>query len=172
VSGEVSKAVRDVEASHIRARLRRLVVDARALKAAIEDEFGSDFDPDSWRQAFDSDDPADVNRVSPVESAFVRIVNGLVEAARSGLIASGIAEPLGTPESVPTDLWRVRDDGGLTEGQAGLLVDLSQTRNELQHAYIEVSADDLRSAISRLRANLPAIVTALNGWFTRHGVGV
>jgi uncharacterized protein YutE (UPF0331/DUF86 family) len=171
-SGQVPQAIRDVEASHIRARIRRLLVDYSALKVAIEDEFGADFDSDAWRHAFDSDDPADVNRVAPVVSGFERIVNGLVEAARSGLIASGVASPVRTPESVGADLELVRDDGGLTQGQAALLVDLSRTRNQLQHTYIELSADDVRAAISRLRANLPAIVKALNGWFTRHGVGV
>ncbi len=161
-----------METSHIRARIRRLVVDFRALKVAIEDEFGADFDPDAWRQAFDSDEPEDVNSVAPVVGAFERIVNGLVEAARSGLVASGQARPLGTPETVQSDLERIRDDGGLTDEQLALLVDLSRTRNELQHAYIEVTADHARTAITRLKANLPAIVKALNGWFTRHGVGV
>ena len=172
MSEEVPKAVRDVEASHIRKRIKRLLVDYRALKAAIDDEFGVDFDADTWRQAFESEEPSEVNRVASVVSAFERIVNGLVEAARSGLIAGGVATPLGTKETVPTDLERVRDDGGLTEGQAKLLVELSRTRNELEHVYIEVTADDARGDIRRLRANLPAIVEALNNWFTRHGVGV
>jgi uncharacterized protein YutE (UPF0331/DUF86 family) len=159
-----------VEGRHIEARLRRLVVDYRALKAAV-DEFGPALDRDAWQAVFESEDPADVNRVAPIVSAYERIVNGLIEAARSGLVASGATRPLGTPEGVRADLERVRDEGGLTDSQAALLIDLSRTRNELQHTYIDVSADDVREAIRRLRTNLPAIVKELNAWFGRSGVG-
>ena len=168
----VPSAVTQVEGQHIQARLRRVAVDHRALKTAIEDEFGADFDRDAWAAVFDSDDAQDVNRVSPIVSGFERIVNGVVEAARSGLIASGIAQPAGTPDGVRTDLEMVRDDGGLSDGQCRLLVDLSRTRNQLQHVYIDVSADDARDAIRRLRTNLPALIRALNEWFKRYDVGV
>jgi uncharacterized protein YutE (UPF0331/DUF86 family) len=161
----------DVERQHIRVRLRRLAVDSRALKAAVEEQFGPDFDRDRWATLFDSEDPHDVNAVSAVISAYERIVNGLVEAARSGLVASGIAQPAGTPESVRTDLERVRDDGGLTDPQIDLLVDLSRTRNALQHIYIDVSNDDARDAVRKLRQNLALLTRALNTWFTKYGVG-
>lgn len=168
---EVPRAVVDVERQHIRARLRRLVVDSRALKAAVEDELGPDFDRDRWALLFGSDDPRDVNKVSAVISAFERIVNGLVEAARSGLVAGGVSQPAGTPESVRADLERVEADGGLTRSQVDLLVDLSRTRNALQHVYIDVSADDARDAVWNLRQNLPRLTRALNDWFTRYDVG-
>jgi uncharacterized protein YutE (UPF0331/DUF86 family) len=168
---EVPRAVVDVERQHIRARLRRLVVDTRALKAAVEDEFGPDFDRDRWAAMFGSDDPRDVNKTAAVISAYERIVNGLVEAARSGLAASGVAQPVGTPASVRGDLERVRDDGGLTDAQLDLLVDLTRTRNALQHVYVDVSADDARDAIRKLRGNLPRLMRALHDWFTRYDVG-
>lgn len=161
-----------VERQHVRARLRRVAVDYRALGAAIDDRFGSDFDRERWIAAFESDDPGAVNVVSPVISAFERIVNGLVEAARSGLVAGGIAQPGGTHDNVRADLERVRDDDGITEGQLALLVDLSRTRNQLQHVYVDVSADDVRTAVGRLRSNLPALTKALNAWLTRYDVGV
>jgi uncharacterized protein YutE (UPF0331/DUF86 family) len=168
---EVPRSVLEVERQHIRARLRRLVVDSRALKAGVEDEFGPDFDRDRWAALFGSDDPHDVNKVSAVISAFERMVNGLVEAARSGLVASGVAQPVGTPESVRSDLERVRDDDGITDAQLDLLVDLTRTRNALQHVYLDVSADDARDAIRKLRRNLPGLTRALNDWFTRYDVG-
>jgi uncharacterized protein YutE (UPF0331/DUF86 family) len=161
-----------VERQHVRARLRRIAVDHRALGAAIDEQFGSDFDRDRWIEDFESDDPGAVNRVATVVSAFERIVNGLVEAARSGLVAGGVARAGGTPETVRTDLERVRDDGGMSDRQLGLLVDLSRTRNQLQHVYVDVSADDVRTAVRRLRGNLPALTRALNAWLTRYGVGV
>ena len=133
-------SVVEAERQHIRERLRRIVVDHRALRAAIADGFGSDFDAARWTAAFESDGPEDVNAVAPIVSAFERIVNGLVEAARSGLVASGIDRPGRTPDTVPADLQRVRDDGGLTAGELELLIDLSRTRNQLQHTYIDVSA--------------------------------
>ncbi len=168
----VPGSVIELERRHIRGRLRRVAVDHRALKAAMEESFGPAFDRDRWAELFDSDDPAAVNTVSPVVSAFERIVNGLVEAARAGLIGSGVAQPGGTPDSVRKDLERVRDDGGLSDAQLDLLVALSRTRNELQHDYIEVSADDARDAVRKLQHNLPALTRALNAWFTRHDVGV
>jgi uncharacterized protein YutE (UPF0331/DUF86 family) len=161
-----------VQRQHVRARLRRVAIDYRALAAAIENGFGTDFDRGRWIAAFESDDPGDVNVVSPVISAFERIVNGLVEAARSGLVAGAIAQPGETPATVRTDLESVRGDGGLSDGQLALLVDLSRTRNQLQHAYIHVSADDARTAVRRLRHNLPALTKALNAWLTRYDVGV
>jgi hypothetical protein len=167
-----ASAVTRVEAEHIRRRLRRLAVDFRALKAATDEHFGPDFDPMAWSAAFDSPDPKDVNRVAPVISAFERIVNGLVESARSGLVAGGVARPAGSPETVRHDLEAVRDDGGLTDRQCDLLVDLSRTRNDLQHDYIDVSADDVRAAVRRLETNLPALTKALNAWFKRYDVGV
>lgn len=167
-----ASGVTAVERQHVRARLKRVAVDYRALAAAIEEPFGPDFDRERWNAAFESDEPGAVNRISPVISAFERIVNGLVEAARSGLVAGGVARPGGTPETVRSDLERVRDDRGITDGQLALLVDLSRTRNQLQHAYIDVSADDMRTAVRRLRGNLPALTKALNAWLTRHGVGV
>ena len=162
----------EVERAHIRARLRRIVIDSRALKAAIEEEFGVDFDRAQWAAAFESAEPEDVNRVSAVVAAFERIVNGLVESARSGLLASGLARPGGAPESVRGDLERVRDDGGLSDGQLEVLLFASQVRNELQHVYIEAKADTVRDAVQRLRSNLPEILKRLNAWFTRYRVGV
>lgn len=159
------------EREHIRARLRRIAVDHRALKAATA-AFAPDLEPERWAAAFDSDDPDDVNRVAPVVSGFERIVNGLVEAARSGLIAGGIARPGGTPNTVRADLEAVRDDGGLTASQCDLLVALSRTRNQLQHDYVDVTADDARAAVRRLIRNLPALTRSLNDWFKRYGVGV
>jgi hypothetical protein len=95
-----------------------------------------------------------------------------VEAARSGLHASGLARPLGTPEAVRMDLQRVWNDGGLTDGQLNLLIDLSRTRNELQHIYIDVSAADARSAVRKLQHNLPELVRSLNERFTKYDVGL
>lgn len=161
-----------VERAHIRARLRRVTIDYKALKKAIDDEFGADYNPELWTAAYDSDDPDDVNRVSPVISAFERIVNSLVEAARSGLVGSGLAQPAGTPDTVTNDLILVRDDGGLTDGQMQLLADLSRTRNQLQHVYIDVTAEEARTAVRRLIANLPALTKGLNNWFKKYGVGV
>jgi hypothetical protein len=165
-------SIADVERRHIRTRLKRIVIDSRALKAAIEDEFGPDFDRARWVAAFESEEPEDVNRVSAVVGAFERIVNGLVEAARSGLVASGGSRPGGTPESVRGDLTRIRDDGGLRDAQLDLLVDLSRLRNELQHVYVEVTADMVRDGVRRLRGTLGDLLKSLNAWFGRHGVGV
>jgi uncharacterized protein YutE (UPF0331/DUF86 family) len=160
------------EREHINRRLRRVVVDFRALKAAVDADFGPAFDSSVWRASFESDDPDDINRVAPVISAFERIINGLVETARSGLVASGLARPSGTPETVRRDLETIRDDGGLTDGQCDLLIALSRTRNELQHDYVDVSADDVRDAVLSLRRNLPALTKALNSWCDRYDVGV
>jgi uncharacterized protein YutE (UPF0331/DUF86 family) len=171
-SARPARSVIDVERRHIRARLRRVAIDHRALKVAIDQHFGPDLEPTAWSAAIDSDDPADVNLVAPVVGGFERIVNGLVEAARSGLAASGIRRPGRTPETVRSDLEAVRDDGGLTSALCDLLVGLSRTRNQLQHAYIDVRADDARSAVRGLIRNLPALTRALNDWFKRYDVGL
>ena len=147
-------------------------MDYRAVKVAVEDGFGVDFDRARWAELFESDEPTAVNTAAPVISGFERIVNSLVEAARSGLVASGIARPAGTMESVRNDLELVRNDGGLTDGQLELLVDLTRFRNELQHDYIEVSADDAREAVRKLLSNAPKLTRSLNAWLARYDVGV
>ena len=157
---------------HVRARLRRIAVDYRAMNTAIEAAFGVDFDPAEWARSFESEEPAEVNRVAPVLSAFERIVNGLVETARAGLIAGAIEPPGRTPQTVRSDLVIVQRDGGLTRGQLTLLVALNRTRNELQHAYIEVSASDARAAVIKLRRNVGAFTKSLNRWLGRYDVGV
>lgn len=88
-----------------------------------------------------------------------------------GLWPAVSRSPSVTPESVRRDLEQVQDDGGLTVAQLDLLVALIRTRNALQHAYIDVSADDARDAIRKLRGNLPRLTRALNDWFTRYDVG-
>ena len=82
------------------------------------------------------------------------------------------APPGGTMESVRNDLELVRNDGGLTDGQLELLVDLTRFRNELQHDYIEVSADDAREAVRKLLSNAPKLTRSLNAWLARYDVGV
>ncbi len=169
---DVPGTVVAIERQHVRARLRRIAVDSRALAAAIESEFGPDFDGARWTAAFRSDLPEDVNRVASVMSAFERIVNGLVETARSGLVAAGLAPTRRASTTVRADLELVHADGGLTAGQLELLVGLNRTRNQLQHVYIDVSADDARAAVRRLRSSLAAIVRTLNAWLKCHAVGV
>lgn len=168
----VPATVIETERRHNLARIKRVVVDLKALREAIAGPFGTDFDQGRWSAAFDSTDPASVNQVSAVVGAFERIVNGLAETARSGLLASGIETPGKSRDStVPDDLRQVRDAGGLTDGQCSLLIALTTTRNLLQHDYIEVEADDVRDAVQRLQNNASLIVPHLNVWLTKHGVG-
>lgn len=168
----VPDAVKAIERRHIRKRVLRLTVDDAALTKAIHDQFGTDLDAALWKAKFDSTEPDDVNHVAAIVGAYERLVNGLVETARSGITAGGLAAPGRSLDKVPEDLAIVRDDGGLTSSQYKALVGLNRVRNELQHDDIEVAAEDAREAIARLRRSIKPILASLNAWLLRYGVGV
>jgi hypothetical protein len=161
------------DVARVRARFMRLGPQQRALIVAIQ-PFSDDqgrFDPREWADAFASAEPEIIHRVIGVTGTFERLVNHL-----NGMLAAGarlaqlpVTHGQGTPNT-PAAIDAIRDDGGLTSGQAEVLIRLNRTRNRLQHASLDVQADELHADIELLLRTLKALVKSYVEWLGRHGI--
>jgi hypothetical protein len=66
----------------------------------------------------------------------------------------------------------VSADGGLTANQAEVLKRLYRTRNELQHASLDVQADDVHEAIVLLDKSIGRLASNFVRWLERYDVRV
>lgn len=149
-------------------RLADVPVRLEALRYATG-AFGEDFDLDVFREDFESADPATVTRVDPIEANFVKLVNAISEVARLGLALAGLRPRAGGP-SVRDDLERLMKDGGISAERCRRLIRLVRIRNELQHEYVDVTAEDLHEAVRLLLRELPGFVRDYARWLTRRGI--
>lgn len=61
-------------------------------------------------------------------------------------------------------------DGGLTKKHASLLNEIYVLEGRLEHASLDVDAEEVRNAIERLRKELPSLVKSIYAWLRRHSV--
>lgn len=66
----------------------------------------------------------------------------------------------------------MRDDGGLSAKQAKTLVRLYRTRNRLQHASLDVQADEMYDDVKLLRQALRTFVKSYVAWLAGHGLEI
>jgi len=64
----------------------------------------------------------------------------------------------------------VQSDGGLTEEQAELLNRCYVLEGRLEHASPDVSPEEVREVVARLRAGLPDLITSMVTWLGAYGV--
>jgi hypothetical protein len=161
------------DVARIRARFKRLGPQQRALILAIRpfSDAQGRFDRGRWAEAFVSDEPQTIHEVIGVTGTFERLVNHL-----NGMLATGarlaqlpVLGGQDTP-STPAVINAIRDDGGLTASQADVLVRLNRTRNHLQHASLDVQADELHADIELLLKTLKRLVKSYVEWLERHDV--
>jgi hypothetical protein len=161
------------EEARILERFKRLAPQRDALVVALEpfrDGEGS-FDRAAWARAFASDDAKAIVAVTAVTGLFEGLVNHLIEmlhvASRlAGLqLTGGADKPAG-----PALIEAVRDDGGLSANQATVLVRLYRTRNELQHASLDVQADQIHDDVVLLQKTLGRFAKSYVEWLERHDV--
>jgi hypothetical protein len=62
------------------------------------------------------------------------------------------------------------EDGGLTANQATVLLRLYRTRNELQHASVDVEADQIHDDIVLLQKTLGRFAKSYVEWLERHDI--
>jgi hypothetical protein len=142
----------------------------KALDLAIEENFGGQLDPADWRSAFQSVEPEDANRTmvvtgdhSAVLNAFVEILKASVGSRLIGLLPHRRAHAEQVFEALVAD-------GALSQDQAALLNEVYVLEGRLEHASPDVDAEEVRSAVERLREALPGLIESTHVWLRRHGV--
>jgi hypothetical protein len=153
-------------------RFKRLAPQRDALAVALLpfcDSTGS-FDRAVWTRAFASDDPQTIVAVTAVTGIYEGLVNHLMEmlhvASRlAGLHFAGEGKPAG-----PALVEAVRSDGGLSVNQAAVLLRLYRTRNELQHASLDVEAAQVHDDVVLLQKTLGRFASSYVKWLERHDV--
>lgn len=161
------------EEARIRARFKRLGPQQRALIVALR-PFSDDqgrFDRDRWAEAFASSDANVIYQVVGATGMFERLVNHLngMLIAGARLADLSVARADSAP-STPAVIDAVRGDGGLTANHAEVLIRLNRTRNRLQHASIDLQADELHADIELLLKTLKRLVGSYVAWLARHDV--
>ena len=151
----------DSDLARIRTRFKRLGPQQRALIVAIRpytDDQGR-FDRDKWGEAFASSEPEIIHEVVGVTGTFERLVNhlnGMLEAG-ARLAQLPVIREHGAL-STPSVINAIRDDGGLSVNQAEVLIRLNRTRNLLQHASFDVSAEEVHADVELLLKTLKRLV--------------
>jgi hypothetical protein len=172
-AGGAGRSRRLPDEARIIARFKRLGPQQRALALALgpfNDDQGN-FDRRTWTEAFLSSDPEVIYRVIGVTGSFQGIVNHIVEMLHVGARLAGLAPTDGQDKpSAPRLIAAVRDDGGLTANQADVLIRLCRTRNDLQHASLDVQADQVYDDIVLLRKTLARLARSYVVWMERHDV--
>lgn len=93
---QTETAAHSAQLDRLSAKLERLSAQRRALGKAMS-QFGGDFDAKAWKQAFDSPDPDDINRVFAVTGGYLALVNNTAEAIRAGAKLTGLKSTAGLP---------------------------------------------------------------------------
>lgn len=156
------------------ARLARLCKSIHKHKAglelAVEESFGGELDPTTWREAFESSDPHDALRTMAVTGSYSAIVNTTVEIlkAAAGTRLVGLL-PHRRPHADQV-FASVQGDGGLMEGQAVLLNSCYVLEGRLEHASPDVGADEVREHVERLREELPELIKSIHTWLKSYGI--
>lgn len=142
----------------------------KALDLAIEQEFDGSLDASEWRQAFESIEPRDANRTMVITGDYSAALNAYVEILRTsaGSRLIGLL-PHRRPHAEQV-FAAVTADGGLTADQARLLNELYLLEGRLEHASPDVDAEEVRSAVDRLRDALPGLIKSTRTWLVDHGV--
>ncbi len=162
-------ATHTAELDRMSSKLERLAAQRKALRKAIN-QFGESFDAKTWREAFDSADADDINRVFTVTGGYLALVNNTAEAIKTGTKLSGL-QP--TPSlGLPGIIGAIRADGGFTDQQAKTFIELYRTRNRLQHASPDIDADEVRTQVRLLLNHLPRFIKSYLTWLAKHGIQV
>jgi len=149
-------------------RLERLAARRKALRRAME-SFGDGFDASAWARAYESPDPDDINSVFAVTGGYLALVNNTAEALRTGAKLTDL-KPAHSTTGIAGIVDAIREDGGLTSGQAETFTELYRTRNRLQHSSPDIEADEVHRQVGLLLRHLPKLVESYVAWLEKHDV--
>lgn len=157
----------EVALDRIARRLQRMPGERTALQLAMGD-FGEDFDVAAWREAYDSMDPIDMNRVRQVTAGYAELVNHCTELVRAAVSLAEL-RPRDRRLDAPGDYRALARDGGISKERAQELIRLNTVRNHLAHIYIDVDAGEAHAAVLKLLEELPGFVKDFTAWLERSG---
>lgn len=158
----MSKQSPELLARTISDRLAQLPRRLDLLKRAMA-EFGGEFNRQLFLDAFESDDLVLGNKVSALERDFEQLLNALAEIVRAGTTLAQFA-PAKRRFDISADLEKLAEQKVISRRQVTIWTRLQRARNDLQHDYIELSAEELYDAVKLLLNNFSILMTALSNW--------
>lgn len=153
----------------LKAKIRDRMSDVRrhllALRAAMA-EFGEGFQSDAFREAYSSEDPAELNRVKAVERGVDQLYNYIAELAAFGL---ELAELRGRRDELNArrDLDALRRAGVISGEMTRRLQRLRELRRMLVHEYATATADEVHESAMLVANNFASFYDAYREWIKR-----
>jgi len=161
-------AVSEEDRERIERHLERMPLERDALLLAMR-QFGTDFDRDAWRTAYEAFSAEEHNRVVQITSNLRALVDNAVELARVAATLTGLRPP-GRRPSTNADIEALRADGALSGKQTYELVQLKELCDRMRHEYVYVDAEDVYRAVRSLVKFLPGFTASYVQWLTEYGV--
>lgn len=153
----------------LKTKIRDRVSDVRrhliALRTAMAD-FGEDFDLDTFRAAYDSDDPVTLNHVKAVERGVDQLYNYVAELTAFGLELAAIRSR-GEALNARRDLQSLARIGVLGPERARRLERLRELRRLLVHEYATASAEQVHEAARLVADEFIPFYDAYRAWVAR-----
>lgn len=153
----------------LKAKIRDRISDVRrhlvALRTAMS-EFGEDFDLDQFEQAYDSEDPVELNRVKAVERGVDQLYNYIAELAALGLELAEIRARR-QDTNARADIDSLRQIGVIGSERARRLQRLRELRRQLVHEYATVTAQQIHEAARIIASEFVPFYDAYRDWITR-----
>lgn len=169
-NARLSPKVRQAEEARLARLFKSIHKHKAGLDFAVDESFGGELNPLTWREAFESPDPHDTIRTMAVTGSYSAIVNASVEIlkAAAGNRLIGLL-PHRRPHADQA-FAAVQADGGLTEKQAVLLNHSYALEGRLEHASPDVAPEEVREAVERLRAGVPELIASIAAWLVSYGL--
>jgi uncharacterized protein YutE (UPF0331/DUF86 family) len=153
----------------LKAKIGDRVSDVRrhllALRAAMA-EFGDDFDLNSFRDAYASEDPVELNRVKAVERGVDQLYNYIAELAAFGLELADLRGRR-VETNARRDLDALRAAGVLSGALTNRLQRLRELRRMLVHEYATATAEQVHESARLVANNFLAFYNAYREWIKR-----
>lgn len=159
-----------VAKSRLAHRVESIAVHHAGLEQAVSGLGGSELNPQTWREIFDSHDPLDVVARNGLTGCYSTIVNNYVELLKASAYLAGITSH--KRDHAKDVIEAVCRAGGLSDEQADSLHQLFLFEGRLQHASPDVDADEVLDAVELLRKVAPELPRALLKWLARCGIEI
>jgi uncharacterized protein YutE (UPF0331/DUF86 family) len=147
--------------------LERMPAAREQLLAAIDD-LAPSFTVDAIREAAQSGDPRERNRVAVIERELDVLISYMEELASRGLTEARRVDPAARGDGSPWE--RLATLGVISGAAADRLENIKDMRNELAHAYPPVSWRALHRSTEALLDELDGYKAKVADWLVESGV--
>lgn len=154
------------ETNRLGRRFRSFAKHRKALDQAIA-AVDEDLDPKAWREAFESPEPEMTNKVISVTGGYSNLVNNYAEIARTSARLAGLMS--GRRPNIEQSLEALAGKGALTADEAAMVKELYGIEGRMEHLSPDLSAEEIREAIVRLRRELPRLMEKALTWLEGQG---